>query len=257
MEAAMEYCSTCGGSGWEPVEGKGVKPCHCKTSARMGHLLAAAKVPPRYANCNFESFEVSCPSLQLGLVHSQKFVEEYPQGDVGLLYIGRCGVGKTHLAVSVLLSLIRTHAISGLFYDFRDLLKEIQESYNPNTHTSELKILSPVYQAEVLVLDELGANKPTEWVQETMTHIINTRYNDRRLTVFTSNYYDTAGGVGYEETLTDRVGVRLRSRLREMCRLIQIEGADYRERIGERNQWKSRGQRAAVRGRLQNAKGER
>ena len=161
---------------------------------------------------------------------TRRFVEEYPVVNVGLMFLGSCGVGKTHLAVSALRELINK-GIPGLFYDFRDLLKEIQDSYNPNTHTSELKILAPIFDSEVLVLDELGASKPTEWVQETITHIINKRYNEKKVTVFTSNYLDIPIGSSYDETLTDRVGVRLRSRLHEMCRSILIEGDDYREII--------------------------
>lgn len=173
------------------------------------------------------------PSLHRAMMTTKKFVEEYPLVDVGLLYLGRCGVGKTHLAVAALKELIKK-GINGLFYDFRDLLKEIQDSYNPNTHTSELKILAPVFEAEVLVLDELGASKPTEWVQETMTHIINKRYNEKKVTIFTSNYLDIPLGTSYDETLTDRVGVRLRSRLHEMGRRIMMEGDDYRELLSNR-----------------------
>jgi DNA replication protein DnaC len=166
-------------------------------------------------------------------MNARKFVDEYPLVEVGLLFIGSCGVGKTHLAVAALKEIIKKGVV-GLFYDFRDLLKEIQDSYNPNTHTSELKILAPIYDADVLVLDELGASKPTEWVQETMTHIINKRYNDKKVTIFTSNYLDISIGSAYDETLTERVGVRLRSRLHEMCRLIPMEGDDYREAIRNR-----------------------
>ena len=67
-----------------------------------------------------------------------------------------------------------------------------------------------------------------------MTHIINKRYNDKKVTLFTSNYMDIPIGSAYDETLTDRVGVRLRSRLHEMCRLLMIEGDDYRELIKQR-----------------------
>ncbi len=179
-------------------------------------------------HCSFDNFEPLQPSLYRALMNARKFVDEYPLVDVGLLFLGSCGVGKTHLAVSALKELIKK-GIPGLFYDFRDLLKEIQDSYNPNTHTSELKILTPIFDAEVLVLDELGASKPTEWVQETITHIINKRYNDKKVTIFTSNYLDMPIGTAYGETLTERVGVRLRSRLYEMCRRILIEGDDYRK----------------------------
>ncbi|HMF58352.1 MAG TPA: ATP-binding protein [Pyrinomonadaceae bacterium] len=109
-------------------------------------------------------------------------------------------------------------------------VKEIQESYNPVSQTSELKVLAPVYEAEVLVLDELGAVKPTEWVRDTMMQIINTRYNNRRLTVFTTNYVDERKAIS-QETLEDRIGARLRSRLYEMCRTVIIDGEDYRRKF--------------------------
>ncbi|MFM8392451.1 MAG: ATP-binding protein, partial [Acidobacteriota bacterium] len=119
-----------------------------------------------------------------------------------------------------------------LFYDFRDLLNEIQDSYNPVSKATELRVLEPVYQADVLVLDELGASKPTDWVRDTMTQIINTRYNDRKVTIFTTNYLDDPPS-NAEESLTDRVGVRLRSRLYEMCKVVRVKGADYRASINQ------------------------
>jgi DNA replication protein DnaC len=78
------------------------------------------------------------------------------------------------------------------------------------------------------VLDEIGASKPTDWVRDTMAHVINTRYNDKKLTIFTTNYLDERKSEK-EETLEDRIGVRLRSRLFEMCKTIKIEGHDYRK----------------------------
>jgi DNA replication protein DnaC len=226
-------CPACGDTGWEIVEGKGVRPCDCKRVGRPDLLEASARIPKRFTHCTLENFEPLMPSLQRALMNTRKFIEEYPLVDVGLLYLGRCGVGKTHLAVAALQGLIKK-GIPGIFYDFRDLLKEIQDSYNPNTHTSELKILAPIFEAEVLVLDELGSSKPTEWVQETITHIINKRYNDKKITLFTSNYLDMPIGSAYDECLTERVGVRLRSRLHEMCRQVLMEGDDYRETLKTR-----------------------
>lgn len=233
LPVELASCAYCGGTGWEPVEGNAVKPCRCKTDARAEILLAQARIPRRFQHCNLDNFEPVCISVGRALMNTKKFIEEYPLVDVGLLYLGRCGVGKTHLAVAAVKELINK-GIPALFYDFRDLLKEIQDSYNPNTHTSELKILAPVFDAEVLVLDELGASKPTEWVQETITHIITKRYNDKKVTIFTSNYLDMPIVSAYDESLTDRVGVRLRSRLHEMCRLVPMEGDDYREVIRQR-----------------------
>lgn len=227
-------CPQCSGTGWELVEGKGVRPCSCVKVVRVETLFTAARIPERFKDCSFENYDTYCPSLARALMNTKRWVEEYPSVDVGLLFLGSCGVGKTHLAVAALKALIKNKGVSGLFYDFRDLLKEIQDSYNPNTHTSELKILSSIFEAEVLVLDELGASKPTEWVQETMTHIINKRYLDKKITIFTSNYLDQLFDTAYDETLTDRVGVRIRSRLTEMCRQILVEGEDYRGKLSVR-----------------------
>lgn len=152
---------------------------------------------------------------------------DYPAVEQGLLFIGTVGVGKTHLAVSILKGLTE-RGFSCLFYDFGSLLKEIQDSYNSNTKTSELTVLSPVFDAEVLVLDEVGASKPTDWVRDTMTHVISTRYNDKKLTIFTTNYLDTRQS-DRDEMLEDRIGARLRSRLHEMCKTVTMTGSDYRK----------------------------
>ncbi|MCS6883877.1 MAG: ATP-binding protein [Acidobacteriota bacterium] len=228
-------CPLCYGTGWEEVDSYAVRPCQCRKKSRTESLLTAARIPKRYENCSFENYiPQGSPSNSNALISQARavleckaFVREYPNVDFGLLFLGNCGVGKTHLAVAVIKELIlRTHTPC-LFYDFRDLLKEIQDSYNPNTATSELRVLAPVYEAEVLVLDDLGANKPTTWVMDTMTQIINNRYNDKKITIFTSNYRDERSSE-YGETLSERVGIRLRSRLYEMCKTIHIEGDDYR-----------------------------
>ena len=140
-------------------------------------------------------------------------------------------MGKTHLAVAILRELIGRYQARGLFYQFGALLRQIQDSYNPVSQTSELKVLSPVFEADVLVLDELGASKPTDWVRDTMMQIINTRYNDKRVTIFTTNYPDVRKSAeDSSEILEDRVGVALRSRLYEMCKTVVLEGEDYRKR---------------------------
>jgi DNA replication protein DnaC len=237
VNSQQTQCAVCRDTGWELVEGKGVRPCRNHVVDRRPELRAASHIPKRYDDCTFLNYYpqgdvFSAPSVtqRNALMQSQNFVKEYPNLDIGLLFIGPCGVGKTHLATAIISSLIQLKGISCLFYDFRDLLKEIQDSYNPVSNNSELRVLAPVYEAEVLVLDELGAAKPTDWVRDTMTQIINKRYNDKKATIFTSNYLDGPQG-DREESLTDRVGVRLRSRLHEMCKMIEIAGDDYRLKI--------------------------
>jgi DNA replication protein DnaC len=183
------------------------------------------------------------PSLTRALIQARGFVDAYPlhTDGKGLLLVGSIGVGKTHLAVGMLNALVRKGA-QGLFCDYRDLLKKVQNSYNPQVAATELEVLRPVFDAEVLVLDELGASKPTEWVWDTVAHILNTRYNDKRTTIFTTNYPNlpSAGAAGVqptgnlrravqEETLGDRIGDRMRSRLMEMCVVVEMAGEDWRQ----------------------------
>jgi len=152
----------------------------------------------------------------------------------GLLFIGDVGRGKTHLAVGIIKELILSKGIACFFCDFRELLKNIQNSYNPSVQATELSVLRPVFEAEVLVLDELGAVKPTEWVWDTVSLVLNTRYNDNRTTILTTNFKNeparaSEGRHGKEETLGDRIGERMRSRLHEMCRIVMMEGEDFRQ----------------------------
>ena len=224
-------CPRCYGTGYEVVQGRGARHCPCREQSAQSKLIEAARIPRRYDSCTLQSFSPAQGngSQLLAFNYAFRLVREYPSVERGLLFTGPCGVGKTHLAVAILRGLLEK-GVGCLFYEFGALLKEIQNSYNPVSQASELGVLAPVYEAEVLVLDELGASKPTDWVRDTMMQVIGKRYNERRLTIFTTNYPDARRHPA-EETLEDRVGVRLRSRLYEMCKTVAVEGEDYRRRL--------------------------
>lgn len=237
---AEKVCPKCEGTGWllAGAEGKPVaRRCDCFFERKTQAIWEQARIPRRYQNCSLENFEVHNDSHKDALKISRRFVKNYPAQEVGLLYIGPCGVGKTHLAVAVIRELIEKKRVSCLFYDFRELIRDIQSSFTPDSNLSEAEILAPVFDAGVLVLDELGAKRTTAWVEETVFYIINQRYNQKKLTVFTSNYLDTEDDQDTRESfykksgdsLVDRIGVRLRSRLYEMCKLVEIWGDDYRK----------------------------
>jgi len=243
-------CPLCGGTGWKTVEVPGkasrVTRCECRVDARVEGLFKAANIPARYEHCTLSEFDIHFEGVHRSLAAARlaagRFVEEYPLEKTGLLLIGTIGVGKTHLAVGIIQELIRSKGVHCMFCDYRELLKQIQNSYNPSVQTTELEILRPVFEAEILALDELGAVKPTEWVWDTVSHILNSRYNNKRTTIITTNFSDqpagaVAGprGAAREETLGDRIGERMRSRLHEMCRVVQMEGSDFRQRVQSAN----------------------
>ncbi len=226
-------CPLCQGTGYltiEKQERSYARRCECFRLERAQHLLRLSRVPRRYEQCALDNFDDIHALQRAAKDLARVYVEAYPVQEAGLLFLGPCGVGKTHLAVAILKSLIQDKGVAGLFYDFRDLLKEIQNSYNPVSQASEMDILQPVLRAEFLVLDDLGARKPSAWVEETLAHIINQRYNDRRPTVFTSNFLDAYDQPrSDQDTLEERIGTRLRSRLYEMCKVVVVQGEDYRK----------------------------
>jgi DNA replication protein DnaC len=242
-----EVCKDCFGTGTKIDPLKGAMVCPCQRVNRSKKLLANARIPARYAQCSFETFKTQAGTLQdHALLFARTLVVDYPAVDRGLLFMGPAGVGKTHLAVSIIKGLIEK-GFACIFSEFGSLLKEIQDSYNPISKTSELKVLAPIYEADVLVLDELGATVPTDWVRDTMYQIINKRYNDNKLTIFTTNYEDGPSStqstgarlkrlesVKELTTLEERIGPRLRSRLHEMCTKVPMEGEDYRTHMGRR-----------------------
>jgi len=189
-----------------------------------------ARIPRRYHHCTLDDFiTYDNETLEEALVQARRLAIAFPVVDRGLFFLGEPGVGKTHLAVAVLRQVILTRGARGIFYDTRDLLKVIRGTYNPDVKTTELDVLRPVMEADLLVLDDLGAEKTSEWVEETLNLIVNTRYSERRLTIFTSNYPDVPPDAGGDViSLHDRIGFRMRSRLHEMCDFLDMEGADYR-----------------------------
>jgi DNA replication protein DnaC len=225
-------CPLCDDTGWQLVDGadgRRVERCTCWREALTARLLADARIPPRYHRCDLSNLLLYKNEKFLRAVEiARRFADEFPVVNRGLFLNGPPGIGKTHIAVAVLKQVIRARAARGLFYDTRELLRVIRSTFNPVTRTAEMDVLQPVMEAELLVLDDLGAEKTSEWVEETMNLIVNTRYNERRPTIFTSNYEDLPDEEGDPQSLKARVGFRIHSRLHEMCEFLEWDGADYR-----------------------------
>jgi DNA replication protein DnaC len=256
----LENCTLCRGTGWKMVAradgaGKVAVACDCGMEERASRVMERARIPKRYEHCDFESYVTDladgktwstqhAQSLKQAKLLAQGFVRDYPGSvEKGLLLMGPSGVGKTHLAVASLKELIR-RGHGGLFCDYRELLKEIQASYNAASESTEMGILEPIRSAEILVMDDVGASKPSAWVLDIIGLVLNARYNERGVTILTTNYLDEApspepapklpGGQRLtvrEDGLADRIGARMRSRLYEMCRTVEVFAPDFRREV--------------------------
>jgi DNA replication protein DnaC len=258
-------CDACDGSGRRVVQREDgtvfVQPCACRIPRDACRRFNAARIPKRLATKTLDNFRVDGDQAAAAMARHrvQQFVEAYgtPEGRHGFILMGSVGIGKSHLLAAALRVLTLERGAECRYVEFFHLLSELKDGYSSGK--SDMEIIAPLCDVEVLAVDELGKGRGSDWEMYVLDEIISRRYNADKVTLFATNYTDNprttlkgrlpqAGGgfartrgprfteEAVAETLVERVGERIYSRLREMCDPIAWEGPDFRRSgaLGER-----------------------
>lgn len=188
---------------------------------RIKRVLAMSNLGERFKNATFDSFEDK-PGTGQCCCAVKQYAEDFDKKtETGYCIYGRPGNGKSHLAAALVNRVIQ-RGFTAVFIEVPDLFSQIKATYDGEG--SEGDILRSLTSCDLLVLDDAGAEKPTEWVQEKFYQIINARYKNHRPVVITTNTKDMAG-------LEDIIGFRAYDRVLEMCLPLKNNGESYRRSL--------------------------
>lgn len=196
----------------------------------MQRLFENARIPRRFAGKRIDNFEPRNSYLEAALQLARRYVEKYEElkgtGRNGLYLVGPAGTGKSHLAYAIISHLIEHNQVAAVAGAVPELLDLMRPKQGKNQDAEER--LDLIKTADLVLLDDLGAERETKWVIERLFLIINARYNAQLPTIITSN-------VPLEMLETDEKGKtilgweRIVSRIVEMCHVVVMDGDDYRK----------------------------
>jgi DNA replication protein DnaC len=224
----MPICEVgvCDGSGWIEIDELTARPCECRAvrAKRKQSRRLGTGIPKRFRGVGFDRQPIA--DMDPALVREIRSFVRDVNGNLekgrGLWLFGDVGTGKTSLAMLVSKAALDAGR-SVAIYSMPRLLSDIKETYEDRSETSYMQLFERLAGVDLLHIDDLGAEKRTEWVLEQLYSIINERWQEQRSVIVTTNLIDV-------DELRDQIGPRTVSRLHEMCDLIPIMGRDRRMR---------------------------
>lgn len=233
-----DVCPICEGREWILKIKDGVEiavPCKCREKAVMSRRLRFADIPEAFRGMDLRSFRMDVYRKQ----ESKKMVsdackiiktylddfESQKERGMGLYIWSRTkGSGKTRIAAGIANELMKNYAVK--FAVSLTILQEIKNTWQRDTKYSENQILDALYTTDILVIDDFGVERPADWINDKMYQIINERYINRKVTIFTSN--DPLETLQYDDRITNRI--------KERTYQIAFPEESVRDHIAERMQ---------------------
>lgn len=190
---------------------------------KIERLYRSSQMPARFLTRTFENFQVT-PETKGAYSIAKQYVEnfeEHAKRGEGLLFSGTVGTGKTHLAAAIAIELMN-RGVPVLFGNIVNLLSRIKQTYSEDSRESDSQVISVMSSVDLLIIDDLGKEKKSDWVDQVLYTIINNRYEDYKPMIITTNCT-----MAELEEKIGRAGV---SRLCEVCRGVKMDTLDYRRR---------------------------
>jgi len=228
-------CGICNDSGWEKTEKEGkefLRKCKCQGLNSFVRRCRAANIPDLFIGAKLNDFQLKGHTEHLKPVirDMKNFVSQYPGVQEGIILHGVVGIGKTRILASIASEIIKKgHSLDVFYIDWNDIFRDLdaRDSNNFRDYPVINELLNRMKNASLLLIDELGSVELNQWIHNNIYHVLNYRYNIKKITLFATNYFDETDGE--RPTLTQRIGDRVRSRIYEMAKPYHMNGLDYRK----------------------------